>query len=106
VFVVRCKLRRRFDHDVAAVKAILRRWDPIGVLADHRESPARDEYDSYAPQLLSRLYAGAATSEVADCLENLRVQHMGLEARRSFDEQIAQELITLGLSSKEDASTM
>lgn len=103
---VKRELRRRFNRDVALVKAVLRRWDPIGVLADHPESPARDEYDSYAPQLLSVLYAGAPLSEVVDRLEHLRVQHMGLAARRFRDERIAQELIALGLTSKKDDSAV
>ncbi len=94
------ELRRRFNHDVDLVKTILRRWDPIGVFPDWNGGPALDEYDSYAPQLLSLLYSGASTEEIADRLENLRTGDMGMPPRRGRDEQVAEELVALALISR------
>lgn len=91
------ELRRRFDHDIALVRAVLRRWDPIGVLPESDASPARDEYDTYAPQILSLLYARASKSELAERLEKLRTDSMGIPTSRPHDEEIAEELLTLQL---------
>lgn len=84
-------LKSRFKHDVELVKAVLRRWDPIGVVPE-------DEYDSYAPQLLSLLYAHCPKAEMADRLEALRTVTMGLPAARRRDEEIADELLALPLA--------
>ena len=76
------------------VQAILRAWDPIGVfsLPDDRPWPS-DEYDSYAPAVLSLLMRGATEEQVADHLEALRTESMGLQTHRGADEATAAELV-------------
>ncbi|HEX2703323.1 MAG TPA: hypothetical protein VHM72_07825 [Solirubrobacteraceae bacterium] len=52
------------------------RWDPIGV---SREFPyATDEYDGYAPQIVSALRARATQDEIADALRSIEKDQMGL----------------------------
>lgn len=52
-----------------------RDWDPIG-LAD--SSCPRDEYDSYLLQAVSRLRQGQTVDQVAEYLEKIASEHMGL----------------------------
>lgn len=59
-------------------------WDPIGV----RGMPeARDEYNSYVPQVFSMLKAGAPDDDLAALLELISVDRMGLGAnpKRALD---------------------
>ena len=62
--------------DIRAVEAILRRWDPIGV-EPGTMAPA-DEYDSYAPYLVSMIRNGCTLDEVTSRLEYLASETMGL----------------------------
>jgi hypothetical protein len=88
--------RRVFGRDLAAVQEVLRRWDPIGVFPNCDDGPAGDEYDSYAPQILSALYAGRSMEELADQLQALRMNHMALPARHQ-DLDTAKQLVGLAL---------
>jgi hypothetical protein len=56
------------------VLAVLREWDPIGAISESNQ----DEYDSYAPELIRMLDAGASTQFVADWLITLATGHIGL----------------------------
>jgi hypothetical protein len=89
------ELRDRFNHDIKAVKAILRRWDPIGVFNDTEDAAPADEYDSYAPRILSLLYSGASAAEVAAHLNDVRTNSIGLPPHPNIDEGIAAELVRL-----------
>ena len=53
---------------------VLREWDPIGVISESN----RDEYDTYAPEVIRMLDAGASTEFVAKWLVDLARDHMGL----------------------------
>ena len=96
---MRKPLRERFDRDVDAVKALLREWDPIGVFPNW-DGGARDEYDSYAPQVLSLLYAARTPEEIANHLEYLRTHDMGMPKNRERDLAIAIRLVDLRLPSE------
>jgi hypothetical protein len=85
--------REPIDAHLEFVKAELRLWDPIGVLPDEGDSPARDEYDAYAPQILSLLMNGADAQVIADRLDHIRVRLMGLFPDRPRDEQAAERLV-------------
>ena len=62
--------------DIRAVEVVLRRWDPIGV-EPGKMAPA-DEYDSYAPYLVSMVRYGCTLDEVASRLEYLASEPMGM----------------------------
>ena len=93
-------LKRQFRSDIEQVKAILRRWDPIGVFPYWPDSPTEDEYDSYAPHILSLLYGLSDVVALADHLEKLRTVEMGLPRLRKRDEETARELAELHLTSR------
>jgi len=75
------------------VKAVLRRWDPIGVLPDIEDSPAFAEYDSYAPKLVSMLIRGRSVEQIAAHLDHIRRDRMGLPANSARDLQVAKDLV-------------
>jgi hypothetical protein len=62
--------------DIRLVEAGLRRWDPIGV-EPGSVAPA-DEYDSYAPRIVSMVKSGCTVDELAAHLEHLGSETMGL----------------------------
>jgi hypothetical protein len=86
--------RRTKEHAVTAINAvesILRRWDPIGV-APGEFAPA-DEYDSYAPHIVSMLAGASSVVELADHLEHIRTVSIGLPADRDRDMACATQLV-------------
>jgi hypothetical protein len=62
--------------DIRIVESILRLWDPIGV-APGKFAPT-DEYDSYAPHIVSMVNSGCRPDELASHLEQLAVMTMGI----------------------------
>ena len=70
---------------------LLAEWDPIGV-GDAPE--AADEYDSYAPRVLSLLMAGHCSPEIADFLADVEQNWMGLEARPIVCRAVAENIVT------------
>ena len=76
---------------IRAVEEILRRWDPIGVCPGDF-APA-DEYDDYAPHIVSLVAQGTSIEQLAQHLETIRTQAIGVEANRSHDRDIAKEII-------------
>jgi hypothetical protein len=83
------KQRAQVDAAISLVCAALREWDPIGVFPD---CPV-DEYDSYAPHIVTLLRSGANQTEIADELERIRTQPIGLPPNRPRDEEIARGLL-------------
>ncbi|HEX5206729.1 MAG TPA: hypothetical protein VFW10_02910 [Steroidobacteraceae bacterium] len=61
---------------IRAVQEVLRRWDPINV-APSTVAPA-DEYESYAPHIVSMVEGGCTIDDLAAHLEHLCVRTMGL----------------------------
>jgi hypothetical protein len=71
--------QERKDRAVASIRiveSILRDWDPIGVKPGV-DAPA-DEYDSYAPHMVSLVANGCTPADLASHLESLCVNVMGL----------------------------
>ena len=81
-------------NDLPAVKAILLvDWDPIGV----RDEPAaRDEYDTYAVEILDLLAAGVSQSALVGYLVDIEANRMGLIPDSSRAEVVAAHLTALG----------
>ena len=76
---------------VSKVEDILRRWDPIGI-APGEAGPA-DEYDSYAPHIVSMVAQGCSLAELSHHLEVIRVERTGVEANRDRDREMAGEIL-------------
>ena len=70
--------------EIRLVQAILRRWDPIG--AEPGAVAPSDEYDSYAPHIVSLVKRGCTAEELASHLEHLGSETMGLGPSNSFSE--------------------
>lgn len=86
------KQRKRTAMDrVAKVQEILRRWDPIGIQPG--EMAPADEYDSYAPHLVSIVAQDCSRELLCAHLEALRKDTIGVEADRETDCEIADEII-------------
>jgi len=65
-------------YDVVAIRAgeILHYvWDPIGVSG---VAEARDEYDSYVPQVVRMLFENKSKEQIAHYLYEIEGQRMGL----------------------------
>lgn len=62
--------------DIRVVEAILRRWDPIGV--EPGVAAPADEYDSYAPHIVSMVKGGCTVQVLAAHLESLATETMGM----------------------------
>src|SRR5262249_6410705 len=69
-------LKRAAMAEIRLVADILRHWDPIGV--QPRTGAPADEYDSYAPHIVSMVKRGCTHEELAAHLERLCVENMGL----------------------------
>lgn len=75
-------------HD-AIRKALVEKWDPIGV----REIPeAQDEYDHYVPAVYRLLVTRRPKQELFDYLWWLEREHMGLSGDRQATEAFAEYL--------------
>jgi hypothetical protein len=78
------ELLRRIDEVLFYV------WDPIGVA---RVPEARDEYESYVPQIFRRLNATTDGREVAEYLHWLSTEHIGVGANQAHDAEVAELLL-------------
>ena len=67
-------------------RTLMLQWDPIGVAG--AESP-RDEYDSYLGLIAARLRDGSSVEKIADLLEAVRTERMGLRNDRQADVRAA-----------------
>ncbi len=71
------KRKKMAMAEVRVVEEILRRWDPIGVQPGI--AAPLDEYNSYAPHIVTIVKAGAATTtDLAAHLEQIATVTMGL----------------------------
>lgn len=69
-------LKDKAMAEVRLVEGILRRWDPINVQPS--VIAPSDEYDSYAPHIVSMVKAGCSVDDLANHLESLAVETMGI----------------------------
>lgn len=93
-------LKRAFrEYESALGDALLRVWDPIGV-AD--VPAARDEYDSYVPQVFRLLADGASQDDVFNHLRQLETEHMGLRDNCERTRGAAEALIEVGRRLRRD----
>ena len=66
------------------------RWDPIGVAGVPQ---ARDEYESYVPQVFQLLKETVDGSDVADYLNWLSTEHIGMGSNPSRDAEAVETLL-------------
>lgn len=76
---------------IRIVERILRRWDPIGVQPG-RFAP-EDEYDSYAPQIVSLVESGCTAEALTAHLESLSIETMGVGSNMRASAKFAAEIV-------------
>ena len=72
---------------------ILRRWDPRGVRPG-KSAPA-DEYDSYAPHIVSMVAQGGSLEGLCAHLESIRLETIGVGPDPVRDREIANEILLI-----------
>jgi len=81
--------------DIRIVQAILRLWDPIGV--EPGVAAPIDEYDSYAPDIVSKVRNGCTIEALARHLEYLGCEVVGLgpssETSRAYSATFAAQIV-------------
>ena len=73
------RLYRRIDEALHYI------WDPIGVSTS---AWARDEYQSYLPQVFSSVMQSSPRSELRDYLIRIEAEHMGLGKRLGMKKRV------------------
>lgn len=87
-------MKRTERSELAHIKRVLREWDPIGVQpGESDDSAPPDEYDSYAPGILSRLRGGASPESILELLTEIRVKSLELTACPEKDRLISDQLV-------------
>jgi hypothetical protein len=95
----RKKRKSQALEQIHAVEAILRRWDPIGVRPG--EFAPADEYDSYAPHIVTMVIGGCTITQLSQHLGQLRTHIIGVEANRKRDLRIAIDIVQALRAKKE-----
>ena len=90
-------LKNASTRDIRAVEEILRRWDPINVQPG-KIAPS-DEYDSYAPRIVSMVKSGCTAAELTAHFERLCVETMGLGPRSPASQAYCSKFAALVLES-------
>lgn len=85
--------RVRVSH-AAIRRALMERWDPIGVKVI---AEAQDEYDHYIPTIYKLLVSRSPKQEIFGYLWWLETDHMGLVGDRQATEAFADYLCGLTL---------
>jgi hypothetical protein len=76
---------------IRRVEEILRRWDPIGVQPG-TVAPA-DEYDSYAPHIVSMVEGGCTVEELASHLGDVSSKTIGVGSNLKVIATFAAQII-------------
>ena len=82
-------LKRRAMADIAKVQEVLRRWDPIGL----NELLPSDEYDSYAPHIVSLVSENPSHEKLAEHLSDIQTQRIGIPETRERNLEIARQIV-------------
>ncbi len=81
-------------EDLRTVQEILQQWDPIGVIESLKEDGLPpNEYDSYAPAILTMLTQGTSVEKIIDHLGIIQKVSMGLGPWADRDRRIATILV-------------
>jgi len=85
------KLKQVAMGRIRTVETLLRQWDPIGVFSV--EGGPKDEYDSYAPHIVSMLQSGCSVAHLAVHLSHLRTEVIGMPNNEESDRRAAENII-------------
>lgn len=85
------KVKQAAMARIRTVEALLRKWDPIGVLSV--EGGPMDEYDSYAPHIVSMVQNGCSVAQLSAHLRHLRTEVIGVPSNEDADQKTAENII-------------
>lgn len=82
------------NHDrLSAIQSVLMEsWDPIGVKG---VAAARDEYDSYIPEIMRLIERRVSVADLAKYLSEIATVEMGLTDVEHRDRTTAEQLLEL-----------
>ena len=66
-------------------------WDPIGI---SNANWPKDEYQSYTPQVFKIALRASSPEEIAEYLNSLTTERMGLESKMEHDLNIAKRILS------------
>ena len=78
------------------VMAVLRRWDPIGVISEDNQ----DEYDGYSVDVVRLLDRGATVDDIVDYMRWVVTERMEIAFNEPHSRDWAQELVDYWRSRK------
>jgi len=78
------------------VMAVLRRWDPIGVISEENQ----DEYDSYSVQIVHMLDRGASIDDIVEYMRWVVTERIGIRFNEPHSRDCAEELVSYWQSRK------
>jgi hypothetical protein len=82
--------------ELASIGQILmEHWDPIGV---RDVEAAKDEYDRYVPAILGMLNKGTSVIKMAEHLDHIQIDEMGLAATPERSRSVAEQLARMRAS--------
>lgn len=87
---------------IQAIQTILKRWDPMNL--EPGEFAPADEYNSYAPHIVSLVAQGYSAEQILDHLQGLRSGMVCMRENPQHDVEIADEIIATLRSNPEGNS--
>src|SRR5688572_25747701 len=78
------------------VMAVLRRWDPIGVISEDNQ----DEYDGYSADVVRLLDRGATVDDIVDYMRWVVTERMEITFDEPHSRDCAEELVNYWQSRK------
>jgi hypothetical protein len=79
------------------VMAVLRRWDPIGVIGEDNQ----DECDGYSGDVVRMLDRGASVTDIVEYMRWVVTDRMGISFDEPHSRDCAQELVDYWRSRKD-----
>lgn len=83
--------KKKMMARIREVEEILREWDPMD-LAPGKLAPA-DEYDGYAPHIVSQIEQGCSAEQLLKHLQELRSGMVCMRKRPEHDMEMAHKMI-------------
>jgi len=83
--------KNKAREKLRVVESILRRWDPVGVKPG--QFAPEDEYNGYAPQIVSMVEGGCSSDALAAHLEHLSVHTIGVGSNVRANTKFAAEIM-------------
>ena len=85
------KVKQAILAQIKTVETLLRQWDPIGVFS--AGSGPMDEYDSYAPHIVTMVHDGCTVPQLSAHLSHLRTEVIGMPENEVADQHTAKGII-------------